>query len=1504
MTSAESTARREPEDSRAPTAPGGVDEKLLVRLKVLAVCLLLGALAASIDPGRIVSDTKIDLTVNPLGFMERALHLWDASYFGQIQNQAYGYFFPNGPFHLLFEVLGMPEWLIQRLWMAVLLIAAFVGVYKVAEALGLGTVNTRILAGVAYALAPRVLTLLSYNSAELQPMLLMPWILLPLILGARYGYPPARMALLSGLAFLLCGGTNAASELAVLVVPGLYLLTRAGGPRKRRLILWWAVALVLASSWYIVPLLIMSRYVYSFMPYTEDAAVTTGITSLFNSLRGTSNWMGFLPDMGNTALPSGAELSLTPWLVAVTALVAGLGLAGLINRRTPERLFLISSLLVGTAIVVAGFTGALTGPFAPYMRELFDGVLAPFRNVHKFDALIRLPIVLGLAHLPVVVARDLADRRGGGSGTRTRVRRAVAGGGAVVFLVTLTPIATVGIAPRGGFEQIPDHWYEAVDWLEERGDERGMTMALPGSARGEYEWGRPLDEPLQPLLSGAWTNHQIIPWGSSGISRINHEIDQRVSSGRGSEGLADTFARLGVTHLIVRNDLQRVGNNGGWPARVHQSLQNSPGITEAAEFGPVIGSLDHQSASQWFDQPYRSLTIYEVEGAAPQVGTVPSENALRVTGGPESVLHLAEQGLVNDDRPILLGDDPGAEEIAAEDTIVTDTARRREVVYSDVRRNVSATMTKDQELERDVPAPDVMDPAWEGYVAHAEDLGVAGVTASTSEAGVEARASDRDPGHAPYAAFDPDLGTAWRSSAFAGALGQWIEVEFTEPRDLSGLSVAFEQLPDEPPPSRVSLITDSGRSEAAVAATDEPQELAAPPGQTSTLRVRIDELAWEPEYRFGTRVGVSMISLPGLEAERTLRVPGPEDAGTLLFTGSTGTAPGCMEGSHVWVCNPRLEVSGEDARKLDRTFELSSGAAAAPHRISGEVVLTDPREAENAANRASGFPHVTGSSTAVQHPAAMGRGALDDEEGTVWYPDPEEKAPWLDIELGAATTMDHLKVDFPRADSVMRPIKVTVEGGGTVREGWLDGSGRMDFAELTASSLRLTFERPEGQALEIGTVELPGVPAVDPLPEGDASTTCGLGPTLRVNGQRVETRISDGDLADQLTGNPLRYETCTDLDLTEGENRIVVDPGNRYQVRSALVESVRSGSDAEPGGGPAGGTEVRMAEVDTLHSWGPGERRFDVDVDEDSLLVVNENFNEGWEARIDGGDGPLEPVRLEGWKQAWVLPEDSAGTVTLTYTPDAVYHRVLAAGGVLAALLVVLALWPRRWLPGGKRLATEPPRRSRALPEARSGWLPRWGVLPLGLVYGVWTAGWAGAAVVGVLLLSLWWLARRAPSRLRHAKPGRPSMGGRMLPHLAGPWVVTVSLALAGLATASGTYLVVNMPFHDITETLGSALRGWVPQALCLPAMARLVLALGQRGTEHEPPVSEPPAAGPARVTDGGDRGEARGEEPGERRNQDGHEGRFGHAPEPEPHPRHSAEPVPESGHDVEEAHR
>ncbi|GAA3759467.1 arabinofuranan 3-O-arabinosyltransferase [Spinactinospora alkalitolerans] len=1397
------------------SAGAGPDGALLHRLKLFAVCLLLCAVAFSLDPTKIVGDTKIDLTIDPFGFLERALHLWDGSYFGQLQNQAYGYFFPNGPFHALFIALDMPEWVVQRLWMAVLMCAAFLGTVRLAGAFGIGTSHTRIVAGVAYALAPRVLTLLSYNSAELQPTMLLPWVLLPLVHGAARGASPMRAAMLSGLAFLFCGGTNAASELAVLVVPLLYLLTRAKGPRRRRLLGWWLAAILLVSFWWLVPLLLMGRYVFSFMPFTEDAATTTSVTSLVNALRGTSNWMGYVPAQGEVALPAGSELANTPWLILVTALVAGLGLVGLVDRRLPERLFLIVSVLTGTAIVVAGHTGDLTGPLAPFMQAMFDGALSPFRNIHKFDALIRLPLVLGLAHLPTAVAGRAAGRIGPlrvPAVPRGTARRAAAGACAVAVLATLTPLATVGGATRGGFARIPDHWYEVTDWIDAQGG-GGMTMAVPGSARGEYLWGRPMDEPMQPLLESSWTNHQIIPWGSAGVSRLTQEIDQRISSGRGSEGLADTLARMGVRYLIVRNDLERSGNNGGWPARVHQALGDSPGIDHVRAFGPVVGSLDPLPAARWYDQPYRAVDVYAVRDAAPPVGTVPKDGALRVTGGPEALLALAEQGLLNDDRPVLLGDDPGAERIGPDDTVVTDTARRREVVYSDVRRNVTNTLTADEE-RRDAPAPDVMDPAWRPYTSVAAYDGIASVTASSSEAGASAGAGTRDPGRMPYAALDDAENTSWRSSGFKGANGEWLEIEFTEPRDVSGLTAAFEQIPGEPPPSEVTVATDTGSTSVAVDGSAEPQELTAPPGRTSTLRIRVDELAWEPEYRFGTRVGITSITVPGLEPGRTVEVPGvPGGAGTTVLTGSVGTAPGCMEGSKVWVCNRDLAVQGEGAHTVDRSFTLSEGAAGGEQVVSGQVVAADPGAVANAANRAGGHLEVTASSTSVRHPAAMGRNAFDDDPATVWYPDPGEATPSLDVELGERVRLNGIQVDFPRADSVTRPVKVTVETGSTVREGWLDGSGRLAFDPVRTDELTVTFDPPEGQPLEVRRIALPDVEPLERVGDEPVRSACGLGPALRVNGSRVDTRIVGGTLEDQFAGRPLEYESCTDLTLSEGRNRVVVEAGNQYRVRSAVVRDADVGERAP----------VTMAGVQAMAEWGPGERRFTVsgqNAEEDSYLVVNENFNEGWEATVEGRDAPLTPVRLDGWKQAWELPAGTAGTVTLRYTPDAAYHAALVVGGVLALAVAVLALArPRRGRASPASLA---------LPSAVPARLRTPLLVPLALLFGLWVAGAAGVAVIGAALSAAWWAARRPADTKRHARERRPDAVTAVLRRAAGPWTALFSLGLAGLSLAAGTYLGIHLPFHDISGLLSEPLRGWVPQVLCLPALARVVVSLGR----------------------------------------------------------------------------
>jgi arabinofuranan 3-O-arabinosyltransferase len=116
------------------------------------------ALASSFAqaPGRISPDTKLDLTVNPMRFLARAANLWsDSLPFGQVQNQAYGYLFPHGAFFLAGDAAGLPGWVTQRLWWAVLLAIGFWGLLRLAETLDIGSPTSRLIGAAAFALSPR-----------------------------------------------------------------------------------------------------------------------------------------------------------------------------------------------------------------------------------------------------------------------------------------------------------------------------------------------------------------------------------------------------------------------------------------------------------------------------------------------------------------------------------------------------------------------------------------------------------------------------------------------------------------------------------------------------------------------------------------------------------------------------------------------------------------------------------------------------------------------------------------------------------------------------------------------------------------------------------------------------------------------------------------------------------------------------------------------------------------------------------------------------------------------------------------------------------------------------------------------------------------------------------------------------------------------------------------------------------------------------------------------------
>ncbi|GAB2849145.1 alpha-(1-_3)-arabinofuranosyltransferase [Actinocorallia aurea] len=1297
--------------SARPGSPAGPGARERVHAWVGALVLTTIAFVAA--PGRIIPDTKLDMALDPSGFLGRALHLWDQSgAFGQVQNQAYGYFFPMGPFYLLGDALGTAPWITQRLWLALVLCTAYFGVLRLTRALGLGGPNAQLVAAFAYALAPRAQTLVGINSAEFWPTAVLPWILLPLVTVRS----PRRAAAFSALAVVACGGINATAVFAVLLVPGLYLLFY-----RRRLLLWWVPLTAAASFWWLAPTFLMGKYVFPFLPYTETAATTTAITSLPNALRGASQWGAYLPGGFSPWWPAGNQLAGAWWLILATGLVAALGVLGI--RRSRHRVFLATTLLLGLAVVVAGHTGTL---FSGEVRDLLDGPLGPLRNLHKFDALIRLPVVLGLASLSVSVPW----------------RRAAA----VLVAASALPALTPGLAIREAPVNVPGYMRQAADWLNERD---GTVLSVPGQQFAQYTYGRMMDDPLQSLLDGRWAARMVSPSGSVGLARLLQTFDDRFATGRGSAGMAQVLARMGVRYLFVRNDVERGVLGGAWPARVHGAIDAMPGVERVASFGKEQGQK-FDSATDSFDQRYPAVEIYEIPAAGSRA-TVLDGEPLRVSGGPEALLALADEGLLDDGRPIVLND--GAETA----DVASDTLRRRELSFSDLRGGISPTMTADQEYLGTTQTKDFTEDDWAGDESVARYSGIRDVTASSSAADSGASLGAGLMSQHPFAALDGDPKTQWTSAGWDGAVGEWLEVEFDRAIVPEGVDAAFA-VSDllGPSVSRVRVETDAGGLVQDVRATRRTQHLKVPEGPTTRLRIEITAIRTKNPFPLGTRAAITELSVPGVAPQRAIALP--RTASTVVFTGLNGYTPGCMEGSEGWVCSGYLAAQGEEGGGFVRTFTHPGGRT----RLTGSAIVSDPALVA----KYTGAGGVRASSALVDDAPAQPRSAFDGDPATIWTAELADGDPVLTREFAAPVTLSELRFDFAAKRGITR---MTITGDdGEAQEVLVSAKGVVRFAPIRTRTLKLEF--PGAPAIQIAEVTGPGLEALPT--EGTVTDSCGAGPSFTVGGSEVRTRLLKASYADVLAGRSVRFASCGTVPLKAGEQTLALKKG-AFLIASAALRPVEA-SPAAPA--PTAAATTR---------WEASSRTAEVKTTTGGYLTVPENYNAGWTAALDGVT--LRPVVLEGWRQAWELPAGSSGTVELTYGPDRAYRLSLLAGLGLVLLVALLAALPGR--PGA------PARR----PGDRD---LRWG----GAAFGLWTAGPLGLAAA---------LAALGAARLTRA--GRRGLGPRRLPDV----LLVVLAGLAAGSTVLAAYLYprgLAVLYGPLTEQVPAVLCVLLAVLLLTPA--------------------------------------------------------------------------------------
>lgn len=1262
------------------------------RFRLIACSALLVASAFAQAPGRVVTDTKLDLTVDPQAFLARAFSLWDPlGSFGQLQNQAYGYLFPAGPFHLLGAVAQLPAWVVQRLWWSLLLVVAFWGVVALCEALGVGRSWTRIVAGLAFAWSPRFLSVMGASSVEVWPSAVAPWVLVPLVIGLRRG-DPRRWAALSAVAVACVGGVNAAATFAVVPLAVLLLLAEPAGPRRRSLILWWPPLVAAACAWWLVPLFLLGAYSPPFLDWIESIDNTSFSATLLDSLRGTSNWVVYVDENA----VAGRELITEPLLVLNGMIVLGMGLVGLALRDLPRRGVWIGGVVVGLLLMTAGHQGAVSGILSGELRSLLDGVLAPLRNAHKFDVVVRLPIVIGLCHL---LTRATGDGRPGAGAAANRIGAAVLAVAAVVGATV--PGWTGDVAPRKSFDAVPDYWTETAQWL---GDEAaGSTLLLPATPYGDYVWGKTGDEPLQPLAESPWAVRSIVPLTPGVTIETLDTISNALTSGRGSAALATFLRRAGVGTLVLRHDVDR-DQGAVSPELVRSALETTPGLERVAEFGPLVGgdpTLDDGSVRPAFvDGGWQTrrpaVEVYRLSGVTATERRQPLARTATVVGDPDTVLALDRWGLLGS-RSVVLAQDGRPE--GGGPVVLTDGNRRQEAAFGSIDRQRSATLADAEPYRADRRARTYDDGDVQPWLTTVRLVGAQSLTASSSRSDVGALPA-LDQASGPWSAFDGDPDTAWRPDAADEGRQSWLRLDLGRPRDLGTITVRLDA-----PADRSSRLLVEADGEARTVRVQGAGPVQVDVGEVRVLRVLGVSRAAAP-------LGIADIGSPALTLSRPLRLPavparwGAPDV--IAMTGSSAQADGCAMILRDLRCSGERYRAGEDGRTIDREIPLRD---AGDFRVSvaGEAYGGPALDALLQTDR---LAQVEVSSHVSAAPQASAVRLLDGDRTTGWLADDDDRTPTMNLRWVRPESIDRLTLSTDPAFAASSPaqVRVTFDDGSSVSRPVVGGTVR--FPRVRTDSVRIQVLDVRDRAsvdfdgsirrLPVGLTELavPGV-ATRYVPSGELATgACGTGPTLAVGGRERETRLRASE-RQLLEGRRVEAVPCgSDLVRLDGDvNRLVVGGAATVRPTDVLLESTRPRA--------ARGVE-----------------------DGRELYTTPHNENRGWTASQAGR--PLTSVVVNGWQQGYVSSTDSAAPVQERFTPARTYLIGLLVGALWLVAVVLLAALPSRSGPP----APARDRARRRLPAAIAGGLT--------LTLGVVLAGPPGLVASAVTVLA---------AALLHARP-------------------------------------------------------------------------------------------------------------------------------------------------------
>jgi arabinofuranan 3-O-arabinosyltransferase len=1284
----------------------------------LALAALSLVLALAQRPGWATSDTKIDLHVSPVRFLSEVASAWTPNgTLGQVWSGQYGgYLWPMGPFFALGHELGLSDWVVERLWLALVFGLMAWGTVRLLDALldrPRGVAH--LAAGLLVLFNPYVVVFTNRTSFFLLGFAALPWLLLAVHRGLhdpRGWWWPAAVALI---VTSMGGGVNAAVTAFMLVGAVLLLVYEPlvlGVPwRAVRSFCVRAIPLmVLASLWWIGSVLVATRYGLDFLPFTEHPGSIWATTSLPESLRLMGYWISYLGvGYGGRLTPYFSDSGLllfNPLVVTATLVVPALAVAGFVwTRRWRYGPFFLTLALVGLLLMAAGF------PEGTPLRRGLNFTYNHFNPVHFLRTSYKAgPLVgLAIACLGGVAFAELWRR------SRWRLFAAVAG--VALLALAAWPLVTGrAIDKQTSWKRIPTAWKQVAHDLDTGLPRSSRAVVLPGQAFAFYTWGGTVDPVLPALTKRPVSVRNVPPYADPHAVDMFWAIDSQVQQQRLVPGeLKPLLGLIGARSVVTATDDDTNRSGAMAPASAARVLAPQLGAP-AKRYGPFSTFLP---ATGELGAPLRLPQIrrYDLPSARPIVRVEPATDQTVVDGSADGVAQLAAFGALPSGAFRYAGDESPQQIRSGANVVISDTNRRQTWVASRIRQDVGAVMTATDPLSADAST---LNP----FASRGTDAQTVAVYH-----GANYIRSDSNPGfsqfpeHRPFAAFDGSPSTYWLADPAAPDEEPWIEIGFDHPIAIDHIDV----LPHEDPRAAVRALDVAGHRYKLHRGWNR-LELRLPP--VSGLRVSIPKTAAIKKFA-DYAGGVNEIRVPGVRVTEALRLPVVAEqalAGrdlrstglTYLFSRVTGDQPFQRGSVPLPVLTNRsydkaesepyyVRGAGDAETGLDRIF---SPPAARSWRADGWATVAPTAQDERIDSLAgyAGAARFNSSSRFEGRPGFRASSAFDGDPATAWVGAIGSVGrPWVSWSTPRPVTLTTLKI-APAALPVRAPSLVRLRwAGGSTPPLRVGPGGEVNLPSgVRGSGFRLDVLRarlpagasPSVLAVGIGELSGPGVPRVRIARRGALHAACGvMRATVGSSGLALRPVGSIAALDD---GQPLRAVSCgAAASLPAGQTELHMTAGLFEPYLMRLSSPVAHAAASAPGRVLDTGTEG-------LGSHG----RVRLSLTSPALLVLGESYNKGWHAKCDGHSLGT-PVVVDGYANGWDAPA-SCKNASFTFAPNRALNvgYLISAVACLAMLLLLVLRRPRRVAPEPGALPAD---------DGGRGW-------PLGRAL---TAGVAVALVVG-----------------------------------------------------------------------------------------------------------------------------------------------------------------------------